>query len=177
MAKTPPWYLHMHCVPPPFPVLSLYFLHIHIVIVILCIFRAPLSLFMLTQQHCLPSVVSDFSGWMIRHCAVLGLSRICHMCKHNTTTATKGSIGHEAMSLLMQGHSNEKDSRVLEAYKMTQVLCIYVHFVSSYCKCTVCVLHDVVALYTCTVCTCTCTCVYVLWCAGVSRCGWATIDH
>lgn len=67
---------------------------------------------------------SEYSAWMIRHCAVLGLSRVCHACKHH---AISESIGSEAWSLLMERHTNERDSRVLEAYKMSQVIHMYMY--------------------------------------------------
>ena len=61
---------------------------------------------------------TECMAWMVRHCAVLGLSRVCRV---NRQLTVKDGLGGMAWSLLMQGHSTEKDSRVLEAYKMSQV--------------------------------------------------------
>ena len=103
---------------------------------------------------------SEYSAWMIRHCAVLGLSRVCHACKHH---AISESIGSEAWSLLMEKHSTEKDSRVLEAYKMSQVhfTCIYMY-----------IYTDI----TCTFMAVYCSCL-TLYSLGVSRCRWIPADY
>ena len=64
-------------------------------------------------------------AWAVRHCAVLGLSRVCHA---NRQIAVKDGLGGVAWSLLMENHSSERDSRVLEAYKISQVCspCSYI---------------------------------------------------
>ena len=50
---------------------------------------------------------------------MLGLSRVCHIYKQRIA---KDGLSSVAWSALMERHSTEKDSRVLEAYKMSQVL-------------------------------------------------------
>ena len=143
---------------------------------------------------CLMTFSSDFMAWTIRHGAVLGLSRVCHTCKQ---LAMKDGLSSVAWSTLMNGHSTEKDTRVLEAFRMSQVH-VHVHY-----KCT-CTVHT---------CTCmymymysvyvhvhvSCMCMYTLmlqsqcmlvcilkyvtvvmhrcsavFCSDLSRCGWTT---
>lgn len=57
-------------------------------------------------------------AWTIRHAAVLGLSRVCHTCKQLTM---KDGLSSVTWSTLVHGHSTERDNRVLEAFKMSQV--------------------------------------------------------
>ncbi|CAI8036202.1 hypothetical protein GBAR_LOCUS20305 [Geodia barretti] len=71
-----------------------------------------------TNTHASASKESECMAWMVRHCAVLCLSRVC---RTNRQLSVKDGLGGSAWSLLMQGHSTEEDSRVLEAYKMSQV--------------------------------------------------------
>jgi hypothetical protein len=75
-----------------------------------------LAKFSLTEHA--PSGKSDFMAWTIRHGAVLGLSRVCHTCKQ---LAMKDGLSSVAWSTLMNGHSTEKDTRVLEAFRMSQI--------------------------------------------------------
>ena len=64
------------------------------------------------------SFCADFMAWTIRHGAVLGLSRVCHTCKQ---LPMKDGLSTVAWSTLVSSHSTEKDARVLEAFKMSQV--------------------------------------------------------
>ena len=70
----------------------------------------------------------DLSSWSVRHCAILGLSRVCRTCRK---LPMKDGMSNVSWSKLMQRHSIEKDNRVLEAYKLSQVCCtsvrIYTH--------------------------------------------------
>ena len=61
---------------------------------------------------------SDFYSWAIRHSAVLGLSRICKVCQH---VPVKDGFSTVAWKKLTERHSSEKEDRVLEAYKLSQV--------------------------------------------------------
>lgn len=60
----------------------------------------------------------DLSSWSVRHCAILGLSRVCRTCRK---LPMKDGMSNVSWSKLMQRHSIEKDSRVLEAYKLSKV--------------------------------------------------------
>ena len=62
----------------------------------------------------------DLSSWSVRHCAILGLSRVCRTCRK---LPMKDGMSNVSWSKLMQRHSIEKDNRVLEAYKLSQVCC------------------------------------------------------
>ncbi len=71
----------------------------------------------LEYSYWLPSP-PDFTSWTIRHGAVLGLSRVCKVCRH---VPMKDGLSNVAWTKLVERDSEEKDGRVLEAYKLSQV--------------------------------------------------------
>ena len=65
------------------------------------------------------------SCWAVRYVAVLGLSRVSKVCGR---IPVQDGFSHVAWSKLMDRHSSEHDSRVLEAFKVSQVVCVCVLF-------------------------------------------------
>lgn len=57
-------------------------------------------------------------SWRVRFAAVQGLVRICRQCSDD---ATKDGIRGVAWNQLMRHHSQERDVRVLEAWKLAQI--------------------------------------------------------
>ena len=57
-------------------------------------------------------------SWIIRHCALIGLSRVAQICKNQTA---KDGFSSVAWSKLVERQSVETDQRVLEAHKLQQV--------------------------------------------------------
>lgn len=71
---------------------------------------------------CLSIHPADLDGshesWAIRHCALLGLSRVNQVCKD---LPAKDGFSSVAWSRLTERQSVETDRRVLEACKLQQV--------------------------------------------------------
>ena len=61
---------------------------------------------------------AGFSSWSIRHGAILGLSRVCRVCSN---LPMKDGLSEVAWRKLMERHTAENDSRVIEAYKVSKV--------------------------------------------------------
>ena len=83
--------------------------------------------FVLLTAH----ITTECRAWAVRHCAVLGLSRVCTA---HRPLAGRDGLGGVAWSLLMQGHSTERDSRVLEAYRMSQVCVLTIRQTTGVCN-------------------------------------------
>ena len=75
-------------------------------------------------------------SWFVRHCVILGLSRICHTCRD---LPIQDGFSGVAWSVLQKRFSLESEQRVLQAYKLEQVNAIIwflfhvtIHFIASY---------------------------------------------
>ena len=62
---------------------------------------------------------AEVTSWSVRHAAVLGLSRVCKVCRK---LPMKDGLSSVAWSKLVERETAEKDDRVSEAYKLSQVL-------------------------------------------------------
>ena len=57
-------------------------------------------------------------GWMVRHCALLGLGRVSRICR---ALVVKDGFSSAAWSKLLERNLSEQEPQVLEAYKIQQV--------------------------------------------------------
>ena len=65
-----------------------------------------------------PPLSSGTEGWMVRHCALLGLARVSRICR---VLVAKDGFSTAAWSKLLERNMSEQEPRVLEAYKIQQV--------------------------------------------------------
>ena len=56
--------------------------------------------------------------WAVRHCALLGLTRVYTTCAH---LPMKDGMSNSAWGAVVERQRKETDERVLEAYKISKV--------------------------------------------------------
>ena len=68
------------------------------------------------------TISTDEFYWLVRYGAVMGLSHVCRLCK---TQAIKDGFSRAAWDTLVQRHSVETNEKVLEAYRLSNVIIRY----------------------------------------------------